>query len=147
MAFPPLGNTDHVVASTSIDFPSNSKWDALFLFIAYDYSLADWDCLCDHSRDGSWDDIFKLFTPAAATEFCAWFHVGFDGKIHHCKCKVKSHICLWFLAHFPAAIVYRNHFFICTNRIDLLNLTWSLDRQVIIAKEFLKLQNFHMLIK
>ena len=30
MAFSPLGNSDHVVVSLSIDFPINSKWDALF---------------------------------------------------------------------------------------------------------------------
>ena len=37
MAFPPLGNSDHVV-SVSIDFPTNSKQDTLFNHIAYDYS-------------------------------------------------------------------------------------------------------------
>ena len=31
MAFPPLGNSDHVVASVSIDFPTNSKRDACFI--------------------------------------------------------------------------------------------------------------------
>ena len=36
MAFPPLGNSDHV--SVSIDFPSNSQWNAPFHSIAYDYS-------------------------------------------------------------------------------------------------------------
>ena len=51
MAFPTLGNSDHVVASVSIDFPINSKQDALFHCIAYDYSCADWDGLCDHLRD------------------------------------------------------------------------------------------------
>ena len=51
MAFPPLGNSDHVVVSVSIDFPSYSQWDALFHCIAYDYSCADWDGLCDHLRD------------------------------------------------------------------------------------------------
>ena len=50
MAFPLLGNSDHVV-SVSIDFPSNSQRDALFHRIAYDYSRADWDSLCDHLRD------------------------------------------------------------------------------------------------
>ena len=30
MAFPPLGNFDHVVVSVSIGFPSNSKQDAPF---------------------------------------------------------------------------------------------------------------------
>ena len=51
MAFPPMENSDHVVASVSIDFPSNSKWDAWFHCIAYDYSHADWDDLHDHLRD------------------------------------------------------------------------------------------------
>ena len=40
-AFPPLGNSDHVVVSVSIDFPSYSQWDAPFHHIAYDYSCAD----------------------------------------------------------------------------------------------------------
>ena len=31
MAFPPLENSDHVVVSVSIDFPTNSQWDALVL--------------------------------------------------------------------------------------------------------------------
>ena len=49
MAFPPLGNSD-VVVSVSIDFPSNSQWDALLHHIAYDYFYADWDGLRDHLR-------------------------------------------------------------------------------------------------
>ena len=48
MAFPPLGNYDHVVVSGSIDFPTNSQRDAPFHRIAYDYSPADWDGLRDH---------------------------------------------------------------------------------------------------
>ena len=51
MAFPPLGNSDHVVVSVSIDFPSNSQWDAPFHHIAYEYFCADWDGLHDHLRD------------------------------------------------------------------------------------------------
>ena len=50
MAFPPLGNSDHVV-SVSIDFPSYSQWDDPFHHIAYDYSCADWDGLHDYLRD------------------------------------------------------------------------------------------------
>ena len=41
MAFPPLGNSDHVVVSVFIDFPSFSQQDAPFHCIAYDYSHAD----------------------------------------------------------------------------------------------------------
>ena len=70
MAFPPLGNCDHVVVSVSIDFPSNSQRDAPFHRIAYDYSRADWDGLRDHLRDVPWEDIFKLGASAAASEFC-----------------------------------------------------------------------------
>ena len=44
MAFPPLGNSDHVVVPVSIDFPINLKLDALFHGIIYDYS--DAYCLC-----------------------------------------------------------------------------------------------------
>ena len=70
MTFPPLGNSDHVVILVSIDFPSNSQWDALFDRIAYDYSRADWDSLRDHLRDVPREDIFKLSASAAAREFC-----------------------------------------------------------------------------
>ena len=33
ISFSPLGNFDHVVASVSIDFLSNSQWDTLFLVL------------------------------------------------------------------------------------------------------------------
>ena len=51
MAFPPLGNSYHVVVSGSIDFPLNLTRDPPFHCIAYDYSRAGWDGLCDHLRD------------------------------------------------------------------------------------------------
>ena len=70
MAFPPLGNYDHVFVSVSIDFPSNSQQDALFHHIADDFSHAVWDGLRDHLRDVPWEDIFRLGASAAASEFC-----------------------------------------------------------------------------
>ena len=91
MAFPPLGNSDHVVVSVSIDFPTNSQQDAPFHSIAYDYSRADWDGLREHVRDVPWEDIFKLGAFAAATEFCEWVQVGIDVYIPHRKYKVKPH--------------------------------------------------------
>ena len=69
-AFPPLGNSDHVVISVCIDFPPNPQWDGLFHCIAYDYSCADWDSPCDHLRDVTLEDIFKISASAAASEFC-----------------------------------------------------------------------------
>ena len=70
MTFLPLGNSDHMVVSLSIDFPSYSQRDAMFHCIPCDYSCADWDGLHDHFRDVPWKDIFKLSASAAASEFC-----------------------------------------------------------------------------
>ena len=43
MAFPPVGNSNHVIVSVSFDLPSNSQQFAVFHCLAYDYSFADWD--------------------------------------------------------------------------------------------------------
>ena len=59
MAFHPLGNSNYVVVSVSIDFLSNSQQDALFHCLAYDCSCADWDSPYDHLRDVPWD-VFHL---------------------------------------------------------------------------------------
>ena len=85
MAFPPLGNSDHVAVSVSIDFPINSKQDIPFHCVAYDYFHADWDGLPDYLRDVPWEDIFKLSASAAASEFCEWVQVGIDVHIPHHK--------------------------------------------------------------
>ena len=85
-----MGNSDNVVVSVSIDFPINSKQDALFYCIAYDYSRGDWDGLCDHLRDVPWEDIFKLTASAAASEFCEWVQVGIDVYIPHPSCIYPS---------------------------------------------------------
>ena len=111
MAFPPLGNSDHVVVLVSIDFPPNSQWDAPFYCLAYDCSCADWDGLCDHLRDVPWGDIFKLGASAAASKFFEWVQVGIDVYIPHRKYQVKRHSCPWFSAACAAAIIHRNHFF------------------------------------
>ena len=70
IAFPPLGNSDHVIVSVSIHFQSNSKRDTPFHRIAYEFFHADWDGLCDHLIAVPWEDIFKLGTSAAASELC-----------------------------------------------------------------------------
>ena len=72
MAFPPLGNSGHAVVSVSTAFPTNSQQDVPFHRIAYDYSRADWDGICDHLRDVPWEDICKLGASAAASEFWEW---------------------------------------------------------------------------
>ena len=85
MAFPPLGNSDHVSVSVFIAFPSNWQWDAPFHYIDYVYSCADWDGLSDHLRDVSWEDIFKSSASAAGREFCEWVQVRINVYIPHCS--------------------------------------------------------------
>ena len=75
MAFPALGNSDHVVVSVSIDFPINSQQDNPFHRIAYDYSRADWDGLRDHLRDVPWEDIFKLGASLLLVNFVSGFRL------------------------------------------------------------------------
>ena len=130
MAFPPLGNSNHVVISISTDFPINSKH-----FITYIKTIhADWYGLCNHLRDAPWDNILKLSGSIAASEFCEWVQAGIDVYIPHCKYQVKPHSSPWSSAAYVAAIAHRNHFlFDCTNWINLLNLKWSSDRLVIVA--------------
>ena len=79
--------------------------------MAYDYSRADWDGLCDHLRDVPWEDIFKLGASTVASEFSEWVQVGIHVYIPHRKSQVKPHSSPWFSAACAAAIVHRNHFF------------------------------------
>ena len=99
MTFPPLGNSDHVVLSASMDFSSNSKRDAPFYRKAYDYFCADWDGLQDHLRKISLSSVLLLL------------QAGIDAYIPYRKYHIKSHPSPWFSAAYAAAIVHRNHFF------------------------------------
>ena len=100
----PLGYSDHVAVSISFDFLSNSKRDAPFHHITYDYSFTAWDSLCDHLRDIPWEDAFKFNASTAASEFCEWVQVRIDVYILHCKFQIKPHSYPWFSAAFAAAI-------------------------------------------
>ena len=91
MAFPHLENSDHVILSISIDFFSNSHWDALFYHLAYDYSHADWDSLHDYLRDVPWEEVFKLSASGAGSKFCEWVQTGADVYIPNPKYQVKPH--------------------------------------------------------
>ena len=121
-ASPSLGNSDHVVVSFSIDFPSNSKWEVLFYRVAYDYFCAGWDGLLDHLINVAWEDIFKPIASAVASEFCGLVQVEVDIYFPHRKYQVNSHSSPWFLASCTATIVHRNYLFVCSNRVNLLNL-------------------------
>ena len=91
MAFPPLGNSDDVVASVYIDFPSYSQWDAPFHCNACDYSCADWHGLHDHLRDVPWSISLKLVLLLLLVNFVRGFRVGIDVYFPHRKYQVKPH--------------------------------------------------------
>ena len=77
----PVENSDHGIVPSPIDFPSNSKGDALFHCTAFDHSHVDfayWNDLCDHLRDVPWEDIFKLGASVSVAEFCGWVQVGIN---------------------------------------------------------------------
>ena len=78
MAFPPLRNSNHAVVSVSIDFPINSKQDAPFHHIPYNYS---------------WEDICKLSASAANTQFCEWFRFELRNiSITVCTRSILTHL-------------------------------------------------------
>ena len=121
MAFLPLGNSDHVV-SVSIDFPSYSQWDAPFHCVTYDYSRADWDSLCDHLRDVSSEDIFKLSVSAAAVgvDFAAVLELMHISLIESIMSSLTHLHGFHLLVLLPPFIEIT--FFVCTKSIGLLNL-------------------------
>ena len=111
VAFPPLGNSDCVFVSVSVELFSNSKGEAVFHRRTYDYYCVDWENPCNHLRKVLWEDIFKLDASAAPTEVCEWAQVEIDAYICQCKYKVKPHSSPWFSAACASAIAHRNHFF------------------------------------
>ena len=126
----------------SIDVSLNSKRDALFYLLDCVYPQVDWDGLCDHLRDVLWGDICKLGASSNASEFSELVEVKIDVYIPHRKYQY-AYWSLWSSVACAAAIAHRNHFFVCSSRINLVKL----DRLVLIAKGFFKLPNLHMLIK
>ena len=111
MAFRSLGNSDHVVVSISINFQLNSKRDAPFHRTGYDYSHAAWDSLCDHLKNISREDIFKLNACDAVCEFWESFQVGINVYIFVLNIRSSLSLPPWFSVVCSATIVHRNHFF------------------------------------
>ena len=147
MAFPPLGDSDQVFISVSINFSSNSQRDATFHRIPYDYSRANWDGLCDHLRDGPLEDIFKLGASAAASTFCEYVQVGIDVYIPHRKYQVNPHSSTWFSAACAASIIHRNHFFRLYQRDKSSDSKVKFRQASNRCRRFLKLPKLHMRIK
>ena len=120
--FPPLGNSDHLVVSVSIDFSTNSKQDAPFHRVVYDYFCADLDGFCDHLSNVPWEDSFKLSASTAASEFCEWVQVGIDVYIPHHKYQANLTHLHGFQQLVLLLMLIEISFFVCTNQINLLSL-------------------------
>ena len=95
----------------SVSIVSVSKEVASFRLTVQHYSHADWDSLCDHLKDVSCEDMFKLCTSTMATVFCEWDQVGIDVRTPYRIYQVKPHSSLWSSAACAAAIAHKNHFF------------------------------------
>ena len=89
MAYPSLGNSDHVIVSVSNDLPSDSKGDVPFL----SHSL--WLFLWWFGRSSRSSEKSSmgghLGASAAATEFCDWVQFQIDVYIPHRKYQIKPH--------------------------------------------------------
>ena len=123
MVFPPLGNSDLVIVSVSIEFSSDSKWDAQFHHIACDYFCTYWEGLVIIWERCSMGSISKLSASAVANEFCEWFQVVIDKYIPHI---VSIRSSLTHLHGFQLLLLLpwfiEITFFIYINRINHLNL-------------------------
>ena len=75
MAFSPLGNSDHVVVSICIGFPSYSQQDVTFHRIAYDYFRANWHGLSDYLRDVPWGISLKSVLLLLLVNFVSGFRL------------------------------------------------------------------------
>ena len=95
MTFPPLSNSDHVVVSVSIDFPSNSQQMPCFIAKCMTIlMLIGTIFMIIYLRDVSWESLISSAF-AAAIEFYKWVQGPSP----------------WFSATFAAVMVYRTHFF------------------------------------
>ena len=126
--YPPLGRSDHVVVSVTVDFAGRLEKESPFHRKVFDYSRADWDSFRDHLRDVPWEDIFCRGASFAASEFAEWVQVAVDEYIPNRKFQVTPHSSPWFTPACAAAIVHRNHFFRLYHR-DRNDATKTLYRQ------------------
>ena len=117
-----------------------STLNGLLLFIAFNYSPVDWDGLFNYRRDVPWKSILNLDASFVTFKFVSG-SIDELKHIFHPKYQVESHSAPWFSATFAAVVAHNNPLFFCTNIVNFSCLRWSLDRQLIVAKEFLKLLN------
>ena len=113
MAFPPLGNSDHVVLLVSIGFPSNSLEDAPFHSITCDYILL----LIRIIFKIIWQMFLRRISlNAVLLLLLVNFVSGFNLELMYIILILSIRLrylapSSWFSAAFSAARVHRNHFF------------------------------------
>ena len=88
-------------------------------------------------RDVPWEDILKLSSSAAASEFCEGFRLEL----------MYIYSSPWFSAACAALVVHRNYFYRFYQKNKSSESKVKFRQVVIVAKGFLKLPNLHMLIK
>ena len=111
MAFPPLENSDQVVVSVSIDVPISSKQDVLFHCVAILFLIGMVFVI-----------IWKMFRGRISLNSVPLLLLVNFVSDFRLKLMFVSMMFIWFSAACSAAIVHRKYFFVCTNRINFLNL-------------------------
>ena len=130
MVFSPLGNSDHVLVSCCFHWLSIKLKMGCLLTSHSWWLFPCWMGQTSQSFESySLGDIFKLLYV----------------YITHCKYQVKP-LSSWFSAGCAAAIFHRNHFFVCTNIMNILNLKVKFSQASNYCKGFFKLPKLHVLI-
>ena len=88
-AFLPLEILITLLYQFPLTFLQTQNGMSLFITQLMTISCAYWDGFCNHLREAPLEDIFKLGTSAAGTEFCEWVQVWIDPYMPHQKSKVK----------------------------------------------------------
>ena len=110
--------------------------------MAYDYTCADWDGLCDHLRDVPWEDIYELSASATASKFCEWVQVGIDVYIPHRKYQVTPLSSPWFSIACAAPIVHRQASNRCKRVLEVAKLAYATKTKEYITSQKLGSQDF-----
>jgi len=116
--FPPLGNSDHVVVSISLQLKAGQPTDHPSHRTSYNYQRADWDSCRDLLRDIPINDILAMPVDRCASEISEWIQVCIDAYVPHRTYQVRPHSSPWFSPACAAAIAHRNHHFHLFRRED-----------------------------
>ena len=121
IVFPPLGNSNNVLVLGCNNFSSSLKGDVPFHYTAFDYSRADWDGPRDNLTD-AYRRISLNFVLSRLLNFVSWSRLELMNILFIPNIKSSLIYLHAFSLVSPTAISQRNHLFVLSKKINLLNL-------------------------